>query len=494
MLSVRRALLFSIVERYFFIAVAVGSSVVIARLLTPEQIGVYSVSLAFIGIAQSLRDFGIGTYLIQERELTAAKIQTAFSISALLGVVLCVAVNLSAPALAGFFGDARMQVTLRIASLNFLLMPFNTIYSALLKRGMQFKRLLYVAMASSLTTAAVSVGLALSGAGENSLAIGALLGSAVAAAAGWLASPERAPLRPSLAGWRAVVSFGGQSSLASVASSVATDSNDLIVGKLLDFHSVGILSRAQGLMSLFHRDLMGGIRNVAFPAIAAAHREGIALGRPFLRAVALVAVFAWPFYGLVAIYAPEIVLLMYGSQWTAAIAPVPLYCAAGAVMAVYVLVPNLIVAVGRIGLATGMDLLIQPLRIALIAAAAWHYRSVEACAAAFLLSAMVSLPVAWYCKRRCVPDDGPATFRAALATLAVTGAVLAPALAQASWAGWGRSVPLPLWQWVPACALGAALGLWTAFLVRHPLSEEAWLRQALRAGRLAGPQHPPGTP
>ena len=67
MTSVRRALALSLVERYLTLAIALGSNMVLARLLTPDQIGVYSVSLAVIGLAQALRDFGVGSYLIQEK-------------------------------------------------------------------------------------------------------------------------------------------------------------------------------------------------------------------------------------------------------------------------------------------------------------------------------------------------------------------------------------------------------------------------------------------
>ena len=69
MTSVRRALAISFAERYALIVLALAGNMLVARLLTPEEIGIYSVSLAVIGIAQVLRDFGIGSFLIQEKEI-----------------------------------------------------------------------------------------------------------------------------------------------------------------------------------------------------------------------------------------------------------------------------------------------------------------------------------------------------------------------------------------------------------------------------------------
>ena len=88
MTSVRRALAISFIERYALIVLSLASNILLARLLTPTEIGLYSVSLAAIGIAQVLRDFGIGTYLIQEKNLTNKSIGTAFGLSLLLGMIL----------------------------------------------------------------------------------------------------------------------------------------------------------------------------------------------------------------------------------------------------------------------------------------------------------------------------------------------------------------------------------------------------------------------
>ena len=88
MTSVRRALLFSLLERYALTVLAFASNVLLARLLTPSEIGVYSVCMAVVGIAGVLREFGIGSYLIQKREVTRAHLGTAFGLSLVLGVLL----------------------------------------------------------------------------------------------------------------------------------------------------------------------------------------------------------------------------------------------------------------------------------------------------------------------------------------------------------------------------------------------------------------------
>ncbi|MFN4063137.1 MAG: oligosaccharide flippase family protein, partial [Parazoarcus communis] len=84
-------------ERYLLIALGLASNILLARLLTPEEIGLYSVSIALIGIAQVLREFGIGNFLIQVKTLTDDHVRTAFGFSLVIGVTLFLAIFLAAP-------------------------------------------------------------------------------------------------------------------------------------------------------------------------------------------------------------------------------------------------------------------------------------------------------------------------------------------------------------------------------------------------------------
>ena len=93
MTVVRKALLFSFAERYLAIVIGLASNLVIARLLTPLEIGVYSVSLAVISIAQVLRDFGVAGYLVQERELNEDHIRTALGLGKPLEILCRVSVQ-----------------------------------------------------------------------------------------------------------------------------------------------------------------------------------------------------------------------------------------------------------------------------------------------------------------------------------------------------------------------------------------------------------------
>jgi len=483
MSSVRSALLFSFAERYALIIINLASNLLIARLLTPDQIGVYSVTLAVMSIAQVLRDFGVASYLIQEKELSDDHIRTALGVTLLIGVGLGLVVFAVAPWVADFYRESRMRDLLWLAALNFLLLPFSTISLALLRRRMAFKALAVVNLVATLAGAVTSVSLSWAGFGPIGLVVGTLVVSATTGFAAWWAQGERRLLRPSLSQWRSLFSFGAQSSVVGVVTSVSMDINDLAVGKLMGFTPVALLSRAQGLMNLFHRDLMGAVRNVAYPAYARAVRENHAMEPLYVASVTSVCVVAWPFYGFVSLYALETLRLLFGPQWDAAAPLVPVFCLAGALAATFSLIGNLMMAMGRMDLLTRMEVVFQPVRAGLIVAAAAYWREPMACAVALVVAMLLQLPLVYVVKGRFLPNDWQALTR----QLTRSGVVTLLALALPALLMWLHprepGQPLPA-AWFALAILGCCVS-WLLALswCRHPLAADPAFARLTRFGR-----------
>ena len=204
MTSVRRALVISFIERYALIALSLASNILIARLLSPKEIGLYSVSLAAIGIAQVLRDFGVGGYLIQEKNLTETHIRSAFGISLLIGSVLFVLTFFASTWVGILYEEPHMVATLRIVSLNFLVLPFCTVSLALLRREMLFQKVLYVTLVATTIGFAVTIALAYAGYGANSMALGTVLTNVLTGFGAWVARGTQKVMLPSLSEWRTV--------------------------------------------------------------------------------------------------------------------------------------------------------------------------------------------------------------------------------------------------------------------------------------------------
>ena len=418
--SVYRSLLFSFVEKFALIGVTLVSYVLIARLLTPDEIGIYSVAAALIAIGQVVREFGVGNFLIQEKHLTRDHIRTAFGVSLLIGGVLFFVIALCAPLVSDFYKDTRMTSIVRIIALNFLVMPFCSISLALLRRDMAFDYLMRVNIAAGIIGTCTMLGLAFAKFGPQSLAWGAIATNVFTGLGAWFARKDNKLLLPSLSEWRKVLAFGSQSAGVAVVTSVAMDINDLVVGRVLGFAPAAIISRANGLVALFNQQVMSAIRSVALPAFARAHRENQQLEPIYVASVTAVTAVAWPFYGFVALHATDILRIMFGSQWDASAPLVPIFCLAGALAATVNLALTLAIAIGRNDVASKTDFIVQPLRAAILVATALIFKSLEAIAWAGLLVNALSAPYFLWVKNRLMPTDVLAMRNGLTASLLLT--------------------------------------------------------------------------
>ncbi len=471
MSTVRRSLGFAFLERYLLIALQLLSFTLLARLLTPQQIGLYSVSMALVSMAQVVRDFGLANYLIQRKDLSSEDIGSALGLSLLLGGGLFAGINAAAPWIAGFYDDASLARIVGIISINFLILPFNSISIALLRRDMRFDALMRINVAAATVGCFTTLGLAWAGIGAASLAWGEIASSLTMAVGVSLAGAWGRLARPQLSRWRDILGFGGPITAANVVTSVSMDINDLAVGKMLNFGQVAIASRAQGLMNLFARDIMGTVRSVAYPAFSKVHREGGALEQRHVQSLAAVSAVAWPFYGFVGLFSLEVLRLMFGPQWDASAPLVPIYCAAGAVSVLNALVPTVMLAAGHSRLVAMADLIIQPIKALLLVAVLWWWRALEPLALGFLAMAIVAVPYFYAFKQRCLPSDFRAIARELSRNALLALICLLPSALAAAWlrpAGNALAPPI----WLGLAALTGLLWLAGLRLLGHPLYGE----------------------
>jgi O-antigen/teichoic acid export membrane protein len=484
MTTVRRSILFSFAESYLGIVINLIAFTLLARLLTPHEVGLYSVTLAIISITQVIRDFGLVNFLIQKDELDDSHIATAWALALLLGSTLFLLVQLAAPAIAAFYKEASVTGLVRIIACNFLVLPFNSVCLALLRRHMQFPTLMRVNLTASVLSMTATLLLAWQGFGAYALALGAVLNSLVVGLGLWQAGAATQLRRPALTHWRELLRFGGPLTVANVVTSVAMDISDLAMGKMLGFDSVALASRAQGLMNLFHKDFMNAVRNVAYPAFANVKRSGQALEAAFIASVTNVTAVAWTFYGFAALFPLEVLRLMFGPQWDRAAPLVPFFCLAGAASATVNLVQTLMLAAGNARLVATAELLFQPVRAAVLCLVIYHYRELRPFAIGFLLVSLASVPYFYAFKQLRLPTDFRKLARALGRDLALALFSLAPSLAAVTQRPAGQALP---YSWFFLCAAATCL-IWplTLWWFKHPLYFEglAMLRARLANRKL----------
>lgn len=467
--SIRRSLVTSFGERYTSLVIQVAATVVLARLLTPEDIGTFSIAAAGVGIAHALRDFGAAGYLLQEKQLTKAKLRTVFGVMLITAWTMAAILAAIGPLLADIYDEPALRSIMLVLAFNFTLIPLGGgIVLPLLRREMNFSALYRIGVAGILAHATTSIGLAALGFGAVSLAWASVAGVVVSGLVARWHMPGHLLFLPSLQGWRSVLSFGTFSTAAGLIAELANSAPNLVIGHNLGMASLGLYSRANGLVTLFNESVMKAINPVGVSMIAAYHRQGVDLKPALLRVVSYVTALAWPFFAVLAISAYPVVSVLLGDQWLGAVPIVRILCLAGALMAL----GNMNWAVFQGTGAVRRNLVVQSLRtpIEIACLALGSLFGLEAVAVAAIVCAGVYILISYREVNRLTGTSFAELWNAARASFAIAGtSVLVPALVAATISG--KDHP---WLVLVLTALGAGigwlLGIWAA---GHPLLNEA---------------------
>jgi len=348
-MSTRRALALSFLDRYASHVLGVISIVTLSRLLTPREIGLYAVTMVFVSLVSTLRDFGAGQYLVQEKDLTVARIRAVWSLQLGLGCALCALVIGCRAPVARFFGEPEIESIMLIVALNFAVSPFGSITYAWLTRHMMFGRLAILRLGGALANHGVAIALAVLGWGAASLAWGYLAGAIATAAIATCLRDRTLPWLPGLDGLPKVAAFGLRATLFGIMQTVRIETPLFLLGRFQGVVDASMFSRANGFMNLPQTFLLQAVHTVTLPLFSRAERAGEKLDALFLRAFAYTAALGWSFAIAASLLADPCVRLLYGEQWLAAIPVLRIVAiGAGLGMPLY-LCAQVLISKGRIG-------------------------------------------------------------------------------------------------------------------------------------------------
>ncbi len=215
-MSVRLAFLLVSVERYIAVAVNLATIAITARLLRPDEVGLAFLGLSVWTVADAIREAGITAYLVQQPQLTTAKVRTSFTIMLLLTLTLVGLITLASPFIARFYGAPEIEHYFYVMAFSFCVGPFFIPIQALWRREMAFATIAAVGVATTTLNAATIILLAYLGFSFMSFAWAAVISAAAGLLLYQFIYRDLSIFRFSLSDWREVVSFGGYDCAASL--------------------------------------------------------------------------------------------------------------------------------------------------------------------------------------------------------------------------------------------------------------------------------------
>lgn len=304
------------------VALKIGVLAILARLVTPYDFGLMGIALIVIEFAKMFTHMGVGPALVQREEIEKSHLVTGLTLSILLGLFVAVLLLFSAKYIAGFFQMPDLDRILRVLALVFLIDSFTLIAQALLQRGMRFKISAGIEVISyALGYGLVGIVLGYLGWGVWALVCASLAQSLLLTTL--LLMVQSFPKRPGfeLKAFKELIFFGGGFTIAKIANFLATQGDNLVVGRMLGASALGIYGRAYQFMVMPASLFGNALDKALFPAMSKVQSEKLRLAKAYLTGVSIISLIAIPLSFLCVILAPEIVMVLLGPKWTAVIVP-----------------------------------------------------------------------------------------------------------------------------------------------------------------------------
>jgi len=362
-MSLRNSFILSFLEKYSSLVITFISSIIIARLLSPEEIGIYSVTVAFTSLAHMLRDFGVGDYLIKEKELTKDKVGTVFGVAIIFAWSIGGLLLLLSPLISSFYTEPGIKNVLYVLSTSFFIIPFSSPILPVLRRTMQFDKLLRINLASNFMHAVAAISFAYFDYGYMSLAWASLVAVLTTFVLAQYYRPNETKVIPCLKEYKAILSFGGTISLGMLFSELGRNAPELIIGKILGFGPVGIFSRGQGLIKLFQSSFIGAIAPVIHSEFAELIRQDKDVAPTYYKSIEYVTAITWPANTFIAIFSEEIILTLFGDQWIDAAPIVTALCIPAIIWSLFAFSSKVLIASGEASKILKIVMIVESIRI-----------------------------------------------------------------------------------------------------------------------------------
>jgi teichuronic acid exporter len=356
-------LFWSFLERMGNQAVRLVISIILARLLLPEQFGLLAMLTVFMALAQLLIDSGFGQALVQKQDTDQSDYCSVFYFYLSASIICAVGLCAGAPAIAAFYDQPELTMLTRFLSLSLIFGSLRLIQIASWTKSLNFRTQTFISLVSTVGSGVVGITLACWGFGVWSLAIQYVLGDVLSTVLAWLWHPWRPSAQFSVRSLRSMFSFGSKLLLSGFLNTAFGNLYPLLIGKLFPAAELGYYTRAQQLPQIPNDTLSIIVGRVTFPVFAAMQDNKLRLKRSLRKALLALALLNFPMMVGLAVTARPLVLSLLTAKWEPCVPYLQWLCMAGALLPLQSLHLNALLAQGRSDLLFNLEIVKKALLV-----------------------------------------------------------------------------------------------------------------------------------
>ncbi len=325
-------------------------SVVLARLLLPDDYGTVALVTVFTAVLQVFVDSGMGTALIQKKDADDIDFSTVFYFNCVVCILLYAGMFVSAPLVASFYNKPELTSLVRVISVTLLISGVKNIQQAYVSRNMLFKKFFYATIAGTIFSAVLGIIMAYMGFGVWALVVQQLSNSVVDTIFLWITVKWRPRLAFSFKRLKGLFSFGWKLLASAVLETVYNNIQQLVIGKLYSSVDLAYYNKGMQLPGIIINNINSSIDSVLLPAMSKEQDNVEHIKNMTKRSICTSIYIIAPLMIGLAFTAPVLVRLLLTDKWLEIIPFLRIFCIVYMFYPIHTANLNAISAMGHSGL------------------------------------------------------------------------------------------------------------------------------------------------
>lgn len=331
-------------------------SIILARLLSPDDYGTIAIVTVFTTILQVFVDSGLGTALVQKKDADEIDFSSVFYFNVVTCIVLYVGIFLAAPYIAAFYNDNSLTAVVRVIGLTIVISGVKNIQQAYVSRNMLFKRFFFATLGGTIFSAFLGIGMAFCGFGVWALVAQQISNPAIDTLILWITVKWRPERAFSWTRLRSLLGYGSGLLVSSLVSTTYNNARNLIIGKLYSTADLAYYNQGEKFPKLIVGNINTSIDNVLLPSLSAEQENRLRVKNMTRRAMKISVYIMAPIMMGIAFCAEPIVRLVLTDKWIMCVPYLRIFCITYMVYPIHTANLSAIKAMGRSDLYLKMEI------------------------------------------------------------------------------------------------------------------------------------------
>jgi O-antigen/teichoic acid export membrane protein len=301
-----------------------ASTLIVFRLLSPSDYGIIGMAGVYLGFVQLVSEFGLGTAILQARELNASQLARINGLSLILGFVLLALSVVAAPPIAWFFREPQVRLVVMVLAALYVVTALQVVPRALLARELRFRTLAIIDSAEALVQIAITLTLAVAGTHYWAIVFGNLGAKLVSTGLVLAARPHRLAWPRRIGQLRELLTFGWQVVISRLAWYGYSNADFVVIGRMLGEVALGAYTFGWNIASIPADKINVVLSRVTVPIFASVQHDRAAVARYLVGLSEGLTFLVLPASVGLAVVAPEFVRVVLGDRWIRATVPLEL--------------------------------------------------------------------------------------------------------------------------------------------------------------------------